>query len=71
MNGWSWLWLFWVAFGVAAELYVVAIDEPRNKLSQNVWALTDSLPGAPIVWRLLIAALVGFLAVHLSFGSRH
>jgi hypothetical protein len=71
VSSWSWFWLSWVAAGVAAELYVVAFGQRAARLSQSVWRLQDALPGQPIIWRLMVAALLVVLAWHLSFGPRH
>lgn len=71
MSGWSWFWLSWVVTGIAAELYVVTFGQHTARLSQNVWRAQDILPGQPIIWRCLVAALLIVLAYHWSFGSRH
>lgn len=71
MGPWSFWWLGWVCAGILAELYVVAFGQRSARLSQNVWALQDALPGNPIVWRLAVAIPLVILAWHLSWGSRH
>jgi hypothetical protein len=70
MSPLSWWWLSWVCAGVGVELYVVGFGQRSDRLSQNVWALQDSLP-APLFWRLLSGVLLLLLAWHLSLGSRH
>ncbi len=71
MSGWSWWWLSWVCAGVVAELYVVALGDRRDRLSQNVWEFQATLPGDPFAWRILTGVLLLFLAWHLSVGARH
>jgi hypothetical protein len=80
-NFWSIYWLCWfIAFlpvsFLVPELYVLAIGQPENTLSANVWRLEQWLPGQNLwQWTALHVLIGGCLAVllvwllgHLVFG---
>ena len=69
MNGFTMLWLVWVAFGVILELYTLLRKAPGDTLSEQLWSLRDYGSGLfSLIIAFMLWAVYHFIKEGVSNG---
>ena len=62
MGAWQWYWLLWIIVGFTVPETAALVTNPRNTLSDTVWAWFDVKTGMPIwQWNVLHVTLLMFM----------
>lgn len=69
MSVMHWLWIAWIALGVALEMYAIFDRTKGDTLSESVWAVL-TIPGWGKFVAWMLTAFLLWLAAHFASRGR-